>query len=46
MAILAAILIGFMIFVMYIHENKRGTKLWRFINKHIITDEDEYLKNK
>ena len=31
---------------MYIHNNMKGTKLWRFINKHIIADEDEYLKNK
>lgn len=28
----------------YIHENMKGTKIWNFVNKHIITDEDEYLK--
>lgn len=31
---------------LWIQKNKRGSKIWNFVNKHIITDEDEYLKNK
>lgn len=30
----------------YIHENMKGTKIWNFVNKHIIADEDDYIKNK
>jgi len=44
--ILATVLIGFMAFAIFIHNNFRGTKIWNFVNKHIIADEDEYLKNK
>lgn len=39
-------LFGILASTIWIHINKRGTKIWDFVNKHIIADEDEYLKNK
>jgi len=39
-------LFGILAVSIWIHISKRGTKIWNFVNKHIITDEDEYLKNK
>jgi hypothetical protein len=45
-AIVTAILIITLVASLWIHKNKRGSKIWNFVNKHIITDEDEYLKNK
>ena len=39
-------LFGILTVSICIHINKRGTKIWNFVNKHIIADEDEYLKNK
>ncbi len=44
--LLAVFFISFISISIYIHNNMRGTKLWNFINNHIIADEDEYLKNK
>ena len=38
-------LFGILTVSIWIHINKRGTKIWNFVNKHIIADEDEYLKN-
>lgn len=29
---------------LYIHKNMKGTKIWNFVNKHIIADEDDYIK--
>jgi hypothetical protein len=28
----------------WIHKNMKGTKIWNFVNKHIIADEDYYIK--
>ena len=42
--ITALVLFGIVSMSIWIHINKRGTKIWHFVNKHIITDEDEYLK--
>jgi hypothetical protein len=46
LASISVFLFGILAISIWIHINKRGTKIWNFVNKHIITDEDEYLKNK
>jgi hypothetical protein len=46
LVITALILFGIVAMSIWIHINKRGTKIWDFVNKHIIAGEDEYLKNK
>lgn len=42
--ILTTLLILFLYVSIYIHHNMRGTKIWDFVNKHIIESEDSYLK--
>lgn len=44
LVITVLVLFGIVSMSIWIHINKRGTKIWHFVNKHIITDEDEYLK--
>lgn len=44
--ITSILMVGILALSIWIHKNKRGSKIWNFVNKHIITDEDEYLKNK
>jgi hypothetical protein len=44
LVILVLIFISFVFISIWIHENMRGTKIWEFVNKHIITDEDYYIK--
>lgn len=44
--ITSILIIGIVALSIWIHNNKRGSKIWDFVNKHIIADEDEYLKNK
>jgi hypothetical protein len=39
-------MVGILALSIWIHNNKRGSKIWNFVNQHIIADEDEYLKNK
>ena len=29
---------------LYVHKNMKGTKIYQFVNKHIIADEDDYIK--
>lgn len=41
---LSSIFIITILISLYIHNNMKGTKIWNFVNKHIIADEDEYLK--
>jgi hypothetical protein len=43
--ILSLIFFGIIGISLYIHKNMKGSKIWNFVNKHIITDEDEYIKN-
>lgn len=28
----------------YVHKNMKGTKIYHFVNNHIIADEDDYIK--
>lgn len=42
--ILSAFFMLIVLTSIYILNNMRGTKLWKFVNKHIIADEDDYLK--
>lgn len=28
----------------YIHSNMKGTKIWKYVNKYIIANEDDYIK--
>jgi hypothetical protein len=44
--ILSIVFLTTILVSIYIHENMKGTKIWNFVNKHIITDEDEYLNKK
>jgi hypothetical protein len=46
LSILSLLFFCILIFAIYIHNNKKDTKIWNFINKHIVADEDDYLKNK
>lgn len=41
---LSIILISIVMLSLFVHKNMRGTKLWNFVNKHIIADEDDYIK--
>jgi hypothetical protein len=41
---ISIVLVATILISIHIHENMKGTKIWNFVNKHIITDEDEYLK--
>jgi hypothetical protein len=41
---LALITIGLLSLSIWIHVNKKGTKIWNFVNKHIIANEDDYKK--
>ncbi len=42
--VLAVLMISFLSISIYIHTNMRGTKIWNFVDKHIITNEDDYIK--
>jgi hypothetical protein len=42
--ILTVLLISFLSISIYIHSNMKGTKIWKFVDKHIITNEDDYIK--
>lgn len=47
LAVLFSLVILFILIIstsLYIHKNMKGTKIWNFVNRHIIADEDDYLK--
>jgi hypothetical protein len=44
--LLSVFFIGILLTSIYIYNNMRGTKMWNYVNKYIITDEDEYLNKK
>jgi hypothetical protein len=37
--------IGIVFISVYIHNNMEGTKIWHFVNKHIVANEDDFIKN-
>lgn len=41
---LSIIFVSIVMISLFIHKKMRGTKLWNFVNKHIIADEDDYIK--
>lgn len=44
LAILSVLFVTTITASLYIHKNMRGTKLWNFVNKHILADENDYIK--
>lgn len=46
LSILTLIFITTLILSIYIHNNFKGTRVWKFINKYIIANEDDYINKK
>lgn len=44
LAILATFFTLIILASLYVHKHMKGTKIYQFVNNHIITDEDDYIK--